>query len=340
MINHLAVTDQTFEAVALELFRYQATCCAPYAEWVGLLGVDPQSVSKLSQIPFMPIEFFKSHRVYSSGREAELVFTSSGTTGSDTSSHLVPTAEEYRATFRAAFEHFYGSAADYSIFALLPSYMERTGSSLTYMVEDLHAHNPSCGGFYLYDHEKLINDIRAAHSAGERIILIGVSFALLDLAQMLSDRGDESLFGSCSELYEPIVIETGGMKGRRREISREELHASLCKAFGVGHIESEYGMTELLSQAYARGVGARFECPPWMRIRLRDLMNPLSCAPVARDGSTTGGIDIIDLANRYSCAFIATQDRGVIDAHHGGVAILGRIENSQLRGCNMLLNNE
>lgn len=332
-MNHLKVTTQTFGAAALELFRLQASECEPYARWIELLGVDPKDVDSIDKIPYMPIELFKTHTIYSAAEPARVIFTSSGTTSDQTSRHHVPTIEEYRDTFRAAFSHFYGPASDYSIFALLPSYMERSGSSLTYMVEDLHNANPTRGGFYLYDHQGLVRDIREAALRGERVMLFGVSFALLDLAEMLDSQ---ALFQEPLP-YPPIIIETGGMKGRRREVTRRELHDTLCRAFGVDHIESEYGMTELLSQAYSRRSDARFECPPWMRLTLRDEIDAMSPAKANSEGSTVGAVNIIDLANRHSCAFIATQDRGRITPGQSGVEILGRVEQAQLRGCNMLI---
>ncbi len=318
------------ERLALEVFRYQAEHCEPYGRYIDLLGIDPSAVTGLREIPYLPVEFFKTHRIYSAfspeHEEPEVVFTSSGTTGSETSRHYVASTALYEASFLRGFEHFYGAAAEWSIFALLPSYMERTGSSLVYMAERLQAQNKGCGGFYLYDHDKLTADLLSAAERGEKILLIGVAFALLDYAEYLSSNG------IALNLPEgAVVMETGGMKGRRREVSRETMHETLCRAFGVGAIHSEYGMTELLSQAYSAGEGL-FHCPPWMRVSIRDLQSPLQPLPAGR----IGGIDVIDLANLWSCSFLAIQDRGIVYPD-GSFRVLGRIEGAQLRGCNMLI---
>lgn len=323
-----AVTPAGFDALALEVFRFQASACEPYRRYIDLLGINPSEVTDIKQIPYLPVEFFKTHRIYSaaSEQEPEIVFTSSGTTGSETSSHFVAEAALYVESFTRGFEHFYGAAEEWSIFALLPSYMERTGSSLVYMAERLQAQNKACGGFYLYDHDKLTADLQKAAEKGGKILLIGVAFALLDYAEDLSANGIVLDLPA-----EAVVIETGGMKGRRREVSRETMHEELCKAFGVSSIHSEYGMTELLSQAYSAGEGL-FRCPPWMRVSTRDLQNPLQ--PLA--AGQVGGINMIDLANLWSCSFLAIQDRGIV-YDDGSFRVLGRIEGAQLRGCNMLI---
>lgn len=325
-----AVTPARFEALALEVFRFQASACEPYRQYIELLGLNPFEVTDIKCIPYLPVEFFKTHRIYSAAfeKEPEIVFTSSGTTGSETSRHFVAEAALYEQSFEKGFEHFYGTAEEWSIFALLPSYMERTGSSLVYMVERLQAQNRAAGGFYLYDHDKLTADLEKAAERGEKILLIGVAFALLDYAEYLS------ALSSATALNLPetaVVMETGGMKGRRREVSRETMHETLCKAFGVSAIHSEYGMTELLSQAYSDGEGL-FRCPPWMRVSTRDLQNPLQ--PLV--AGQIGGLNIMDLANLYSCSFIAVQDRGIV-YDDGSFRVLGRIEGAQLRGCNMLI---
>lgn len=308
-------TDAQFRELALETFRHQMEVCDPYRQYVDLLGVD---VKSFEQIPFMPIELFKSHRVYGSDMEPEAIFTSSGTSGADTSHHYVASLSLYQESFVRGFETFYGSASRYSIFALLPSYMERQGSSLTLMVERLHSQNPNKGGFYLYDFEKLATELTAAHRAGERILLIGVTFALLDFAEQYQ-----------LDLSGAVVMETGGMKGRRREIARQELHSELCRAFNVSAIHSEYGMTEMLSQCYSSG-GGIFRAPSWVRISLRSLQNPLTRA------KQMGGINVIDLANVDSCSFLATGDHGTV-LDDGSFTIQGRIATAQLRGCNMLV---
>lgn len=322
------VSEAGFERIALEVFRFQASACEPYRRYIDLLGVDPLTVTETGDIPFLPVEFFKSHRIYGApmDQEPEIVFTSSGTTGSETSRHYVRSTTLYEQSFTKGFEHFYGPAGEWSIFALLPSYMERTGSSLVYMVERLQSQNKARGGFYLYDHDKLTANLMKAAEKGEKILLIGVSFALLDYAEYLAARK--------VRLHLPdnaVVMETGGMKGRRSEIPRDTMHEMLCKAFGVGAVHSEYGMTELLSQAYSVGEGL-FRCPPWMWISTRDLQDPLRPIPVGE----VGGVNVIDLANLYSCSFIAVQDRGIV-YDDGSFRVLGRIEGAQLRGCNMLI---
>lgn len=319
-----------FDEVALEVFRFQASACEPYRRYIDLLGINPFEIADIKDIPYLPVEFFKTYRIYSvlsrERGEPEMVFTSSGTTGSETSRHYVRSAVLYEQSFTQGFSHFYGSAGEWSIFALLPSYMERTGSSLVYMVERLQEQNKTCGGFYLYNHDKLTADLRKAAEKGEKILLIGVAFALLDYAEYLSAQ-DVRFFLPESA----VVMETGGMKGRRREVSREAMHDTLCEAFGVGSVHSEYGMTELLSQAYSAGEGL-FRCPPWMQVSMRDLQNPLQAVPAGRPG----GVNVIDLANLYSCSFIAVQDRGIVYGD-GSFRVLGRIEGVQLRGCNMLI---
>lgn len=308
---------EEFRAAALETFHYQMAHCKPYRQYVELIG--KSEVNSLDEIPFMPIEFFKSHSIYTESTPAEIVFTSSGTTSQETSRHEVASIELYHQSFTNGFNHFYGSPKDYSIFALLPSYMERQGSSLVMMVEQLQAMNPDRGGFYLYNHQQLALDLETALERGESVMLIGVTFALLDFAGQ-----------STMDLSGAIVMETGGMKGRREEISRSELHNILCKAFNVTQIHSEYGMTELLSQGYSRGSGI-FETPPWMQVSIRSLQDPLQ-----NQLWGSGGINIIDLANRHSCAFIATGDNGRV-AEDGKFEIFGRIVGEQLRGCNMLV---
>lgn len=325
------VTPESFGETALEVFRFQAGHCALYRRYLELLGItDPaKEVQSVQEIPYLPVEFFKTQRVYASSREPEIEFTSSGTTGAETSRHLVADASLYEESFMQGFSYFYGNPAGWSVFALLPAYLEREGSSLVYMAEHLQAQNKTHGGFFLYEYDKLLGALRKAVKNGEKILLIGVAFALLDFADYLAGRED-------AELVLPedaVVMETGGMKGRRREISREEMHVTLSQAFGVNGIHSEYGMTELLSQAYSDGEGV-FRCPPWMRGGLRDLQNPLK--PV-EEVDKPGGVNVIDLANLYSCSFLAIQDRGVLVDAEGGFRVLGRIEGAQIRGCNMLV---
>ena len=309
-------SDAEFEREALRLFRYQAEHCAPYAEYVRLLGVDIEDVVRVEDIPMLPIEIFKSHKVYCGEKEAEMVFTSSATTGMVQSRHYVEDLAIYERAFTEAFRYFYGDEKECSIYALLPSYLEREGSSLVYMAEKLIA---SCGGggFYLHDYEKLLKDMSRDHNPK---ILFGVTYALLDLAENYAPHLDHT-----------VVMETGGMKGKRKELPKSELHKVLCSAFGVEKIHSEYGMAELMSQAYSFGDGL-FRTPKWMRVLVRDVNNPFARLEAGR----RGGLDIIDLANRSSCAFIATQDLG-IRYEDGSFRIEGRISQSDIRGCNLLV---
>lgn len=308
-------TQADFDRVALEVFRFQAEACAPYREYLELLGVDPAAVECPEQIPFLPIELFKSHRVYCGSNPPQQIFTSSSTTGQTPSRHYVADLRIYEEAFTRSFELFYGPAEQTAIFALLPNYLEREGSSLIYMVEGLIRRGG--GGFYLYDHDALLRDMEAHQG---KKILLGVSYALWDLAE--EQRG---------ALHDVIVMETGGMKGRREELPREEFHRLLCDAFGVQAIHSEYGMAELMSQAYSDGKGI-FRTPPWMRVWVRDLNDPFRLLP----NGATGGVNLIDLANLYSCSFLQTQDLGKV-YEDGSFRILGRISGSEIRGCNLLV---
>ena len=309
-------SDSAFERMALQLFRHQAEHCAPYAEYIRLIGVSPDDVQRVENIPMLPIELFKSHKVYCGENEPQMVFTSSATTGMVQSRHYVADLALYERAFMEAFRHFYGEPKECSIYALLPSYLEREGSSLVYMAERLIA---ECGGggFYLNDYEKLLRDMSHDHNPK---ILLGVTYALLDLAENYAPQ-----------LENTVVMETGGMKGKRKELSKSELHKILCAAFGVERIPSEYGMAELMSQAYSFGEGV-FRTPRWMKVMVRDVNNPFTRLAQGR----RGGLDIIDLANRDSCAFIATQDMGVCYAD-GSFRIEGRISQSDIRGCNLLV---
>lgn len=309
-------SNEGFEREALRLFRHQAEHCAPYAEYVRLLGVDAGGVRRIEDIPMLPIEIFKSHKVYCGERDAEMLFTSSATTGMVPSRHYVEELSLYERAFTEAFRHFYGDERKYSIYALLPSYLEREGSSLVYMAERLIAASGG-GGFYLNDYEKLLKDMSRDTNPK---ILLGVTYALLDLAENYAPK-----------LENTTVMETGGMKGKRKELPKAELHRVLSSAFGVECIHSEYGMAELLSQAYSFGDGL-FRTPKWMRVLVRDVNNPFARLANGR----RGGLDIIDLANRSSCAFIATQDMGV-RYEDGSFRIEGRISQSDIRGCNLLV---
>ena len=313
--------DAQFSDVALQIFRYQAQQCSVYREFISALKVDPFAVQNLSQIPFLPIEFFKTHRVLSSPDEVQVAFTSSGTTGIATSSHFITDVSWYEQSFRQAFRLFYGDIKDYCVLALLPSYLEREGSSLIYMANDLIKQSANAdSGFFLYNYAELLARLKKQLQAQMPTLLIGVTFALLDFIEHY-------------QLHFPelIIMETGGMKGRRREMIREELHDALCAGFGVSTIHSEYGMTELLSQAYSRGEGI-FNCPPWMKIITRDTNDPISIL----EAEKTGGINVIDLANINTCSFIATQDLGRV-YKDGSFEVLGRFDNADIRGCNLLI---
>ncbi|OKS87669.1 long-chain-fatty-acid--protein ligase [Mucilaginibacter polytrichastri] len=314
-------TNQQFEEAALQVFRFQAENNAIYNQFIKGINIDPALISDIYKIPFLPVEFFKSQEILSSADEPQVIFTSSGTTGMITSRHMVTDVSWYEQSFRRAFDLFYGDIRNYCVLALLPSYLEREGSSLIYMAEDLikQSENPD-SGFYLYNHEDLYQQLQKQQAAGKPTLLIGVTFALLDFAEQY-----------LINFPELIVMETGGMKGRRKEMIREELHETLTNGFGVKHIHSEYGMTELLSQAYSKGSGI-FNCPPWMKIITRDTNDPITTLTSGR----TGGINIIDLANINSCAFIATQDLGKIYPD-GSFEVLGRFDNADIRGCNLLI---
>ena len=305
-----------FSSVALELFRFQATACEPYRQYVELLGVNPMQVNRVEDIPFLPIEFFKVRDVYCGEGAPEKVFTSSSTTGQTPSRHLMQSLALYERAFTEAFEQFYGAAEGWSIYGLLPNYLQREGSSLVYMVDTLIGKCGS-GGFYLDEYEKLLSDMAADPKPK---ILLGVSYALWDLAEQYAPK-----------LKDTVVMETGGMKGRREELTKEAFHAILTSAFGVEKIHSEYGMAELMSQAYSSGDGI-FTPPQWMRVMVRDVNNPLRVLP---DGSR-GALNVVDLANLSSCAFIATQDVGRTFAD-GRFRIEGRLSGADIRGCNLLV---
>ena len=277
-------------------------------------------MKRLEDIPFLPIQFFKSERVLVSERTSQKVFTSSGTTGNRTSKHFVADIALYEQSFYKAFQHFYGSVSDYTILALLPSYLERGGSSLVYMVDALiKASGNSDSGFFLNDLDALIATLKALEAKKQNTLLLGVSYALLDVLEKES-----------FQLKHTTVMETGGMKGRRKEMVKPELHQKLSHGFGVSKIHSEYGMTELLSQAYSKG-GGRFHCPPWMKILTRDTEDAFGYVR-----EKTGGINVIDLANINSCSFIATQDLGRVYAD-STFEVIGRFDNSDIRGCNLMV---
>ncbi|MFO8146915.1 MAG: acyl transferase [Bacteroidota bacterium] len=314
-------SEKEFRSVSLEVFRFQFSNNPIYRRFCELLQKDPKQIDEIQKIPFIPIDFFKSECLLSSKAPVEKIFSSSGTTGKKTSKHYVTDLFLYEQSFTKAFSHFYGNIEDYAVLALLPSYLEREGSSLIYMADDLikKSKHPK-SGFYLNNLSDLKDTLISLDNSGQKVLLIGVSFALLDLVEAYE-----------FQLKNTIIMETGGMKGRRKEMIRAELHELLKKGFGVSHIHSEYGMTELLSQAYSKGNGT-FESPPWMKILIRDPEDALTFLPEGK----TGGINVIDLANINSCSFIATQDLGKINAD-GSVEILGRFDNSDIRGCNLMV---
>ena len=319
-IFSIAHTNE-FNEVALDVFRFQFENNAVYKDFCHHLKKTPDTVLHHLDIPFLPISFFKTHQVLSTPTEAKTIFTSSGTTQSTTSKHLVPDIKLYEESFLKAFESFYGAPEEICILALLPSYLEREGSSLIYMVDDLiKKSNHPDSGFYLHNLAELHQKLLELEQRNTKTLLIGVSFALLDLAEQFPMK-----------LKKTIIMETGGMKGRRKELIREELHHILTQGLGVDRIHSEYGMTELLSQAYSKGNGI-FQTPPWMKIITRDTEDPLNIQ--AHD--KTGGINVIDLANLYSCSFIATQDLGKTYAN-GSFEVLGRFDDPDIRGCNLMV---
>ncbi len=319
-------TAAEFKAIALDVFQYQAAKNALYNRYLAALGINIEAVSELNHIPFLPIEFFKTHEIITGDSPVEEVFTSSGTTGMKQSKHFVTDRQLYEKSYSKAFQLAYGNIQDYCILALLPSYLERDGSSLIYMANDLieKSTHPS-SGFYLHNYDELLSTLEQLEKDKQKTILLGVTYSLLDISELLGKRKVKL------KLEHTLVMETGGMKGKRKEIIREELHELLCKGFGVSTIHSEYGMTELLSQAYSKGNGI-FTCPTWMRILLRDANDPFTFLPPEK----SGGINVIDLANINSCSFIATQDLGKSHAD-GSFEILGRFDASDLRGCNLLV---
>lgn len=315
--------EVAFAQMALLLFRWQYTYNNVYRQFVDALKIDPVKVTLVEQIPFLPIEFFKTQKVVTSlpHSKDQRIFTSSGTTGANTSSHFVSDLSIYERSFTTGFEHFYGKPQQYCFLCLLPSYLEREGSSLVYMAQhliDKSGHKKSA--FYLNDLDELVATINALKTQDQKVILLGVSYALLDLAEkgvLLNDNF--------------IVMETGGMKGRREELLKTELHDLLKQKFAIDKVHAEYGMTELLSQAYSKEDGL-FETPPWMRILVRDTNDPFQYLAPGR----TGGINVIDLANINSCCFVATQDLGK-KYNNGTFELLGRFDNSDIRGCNLLV---
>jgi len=315
-------SENEFLELSLSIFNYQAVQNPVYSQWIQLLKIRPASVTALAQIPFMPIEFFKKHEVISSQIDQNTIkFTSSSTTSQTPSTHFVTDISVYEKSFLTGFELFYKSPSNYCILALLPNYLQRSGSSLVYMCDKLiKASKHVYSGFFLDEIDKLLNIIEELKRTKQKVILSGVSYALMDLC----DKGIE-----LNENF--IVMETGGMKGTRKEILKSELHAYLRTGFKINNIHSEYGMTELLSQAYSLG-NEEFVSPPWMRFLIREIEDPLKI----RTDHKTGGINMIDLANVNSCSFIATKDLGKINENNK-LELMGRYDNSDVRGCNLML---
>jgi cyclophilin family peptidyl-prolyl cis-trans isomerase len=314
-------SPDNFNDLAMEIFHYQYAFNKVYKDFTDQLGVMPKNVQSVEQIPFMPVEFFKEHKIITGDFHTETVFYSSGTTGNVQSKHYIIDTELYKKSFTNTFMYFYGNVREYYLLALLPSYLERKRSSLIYMINELISQSrDEDSGFYMHDHETLAEKLRQSKKHKKKLMLFGVSFALMELVEKYT-----------FDIPEAIIIETGGMKGKREEIIREELHSVFCKGFGVKKIHSEYGMTELLSQAYSKGDGL-FKTPPWMKILIRDLHDPFSLLPAGK----TGPINIIDLANIHSCSFLATQDLGRIQ-NNGSFEVLGRIDESDVRGCSLMV---
>ena len=314
-------SEKEFSNLVIEIFNYQYQTNQVYQNFCNLLKINPSDVISIEKIPFLPIEFFKSQQVICGDKNFETIFLSSGTTSENQSKHYVKDVKVYEQSFINGFEQFYGKITDYCFLALLPSYMEREGSSLIYMTEYLvkHSHH-SLSGFYLKNYKELLETIEKLNQQKQKTILIGVSFALLDLAEQHQVNMENI-----------IIMETGGMKGRRKEMTRTELHTIYKKRFHIKEIHSEYGMTELLSQAYSKGNGI-FKTPNWMKILIREPNDPFNLLGI----NQTGGINVIDLANFNSCSFIATQDLGKI-YDDNSFEVLGRFDHSDLRGCNLLI---
>ena len=309
-----------FDEFALALFHFQFAHNKVYQQYIELLGIDPRQVTSIAGIPFLPVEFFKNHQVVTTDFKAEIIFKSSGTTRLIQSRHLVKEIALYRQSFTDGFERHYGSTSDWYVLALLPRYLEQEDSSLVFMMNDLiQRSNHELSGFYLHDYEKLAGMLKYLEMEKQKTLLIGVTFALLDFAAEFPQA-----------LSYTVVMETGGMKGRRKELTRLEVHQLLKEAFGLEAVHSEYGMTELLSQAYSLRDGV-FMCPPWMKIRVREEDDPLASHEHGK-----GLLNVIDLANIYSCAFIATDDIAEV-YDNGKFSVMGRLDNSDLRGCSLLI---
>jgi hypothetical protein len=320
IVNNIFDETQSFTEKANQVFQFQYACNKVYRSWNDILHTDIARFFSLSNIPFLPISFFKTHKVVCGEFESRIIFESSGTTQSNISRHYVNDTALYKKSFLRAFELFYSDVKEWCIIGLLPSYLERKNSSLVMMVDELiQQSNNKRSGFYLYEFDKLKNVLTQLEAQKQKTLLIGVTFALLDFAGQYPMR-----------LNHTIVMETGGMKGRRNEMTREEVHSILCSRLGINNVHSEYGMTELLSQAYSKGRG-KFYCPPWMKVLIRDEEDPLLVKEHGR-----GVLNIIDLANIYSCSFIATDDVGTVHKD-GSFEVHGRMDNSDIRGCSLMI---
>ncbi len=319
-IFSLSYDSTAFSDACLTTFRFQYNHNPVYRKWCDLTGVKADRVKIPANIPSLPVSFFKTHTITTTQFTPETVFESSGTSQTTNARHLVKDTVLYRESFIRAFELFYGKISDWCILGLLPSYLERQHSSLVMMVDELikRSGHPD-SGFYLYDHKKLSETLIRQENVGQKTLLIGVTFGLLDFAEAWPQK-----------LTHTVVMETGGMKGRRKELTRAEVHQVLTEGLGVKKIHSEYGMTELLSQAYSKGQG-RFVCPPWMKVRVRDEEDPLWVKETGK-----GILQVIDLANAYSCSFIATEDVGIV-YEDGSFEVWGRLDNSDIRGCSLLV---
>jgi hypothetical protein len=314
-------SQSTFEMLALKTFYFQYENNKVYRSFCDLINCNPAEVTAVKDIPYLPISFFKSKKVCCFESDNASFFSSSTTTGGSPSKHYYHQLKDYQISFRKGFEHFFGAIEDFTVLALLPSYLERSRSSLIYMADDMIRKSQKTeSGFYLNQLESLKKIIMQQEKKEQKTLLLGVSFALLDLVEQYS-----------FDLKHTWIMETGGMKGRRKEVTREALHSQLKKGFGVSKIYSEYGMTELLSQAYSIGKGI-FECPPWMRVAARENQDPFNLLPWGQ----SGGLNIIDLANRDSCAFIATEDLARVHSDKR-FEVLGRLDASEIRGCNLMV---
>ena len=316
-------SDYEFEKACFDLLKIHYDLNPVYRSYCNLINKSPESINSIREIPFLPISFFRNHQIKIFSEKPKLVFKSSGTTNNNLSKHFLKNDINYKKSFSKSFELFYGKPSDWTILALLPDYHKRGNSSLIFMVNDLIKQSKSFeSGFYLNDYKKLYKLLLNLESRNQKTILIGVSFALLNFIEQKKIK-----------LSNTLIIETGGMKGKRKELIRNELHNKLLRGFGVKTIHSEYGMTELLSQAYSNNNGL-FKCPPWMKVLSREVDDPLTICEFKK----TGGLNIIDLANSESCPFIATDDLGKVYSS-GKFEVLGRFDHSDIRGCNLLISN-